>query len=111
MTKRIVISGGGASAVSSLAHPAGDPGVERITFVAPTPIGLGTAFGTTDPLLLCYTSVDATSQVADGRSDFTGACGLASFVHEDAEPLEHSLSVLHEVEDAGSLFRVTDPGN
>ncbi|CQR61659.1 FAD/NAD(P)-binding protein [Streptomyces leeuwenhoekii] len=70
MTKRIVIIGGGASAVSALAHLAGEPGVERITFVAPTPIGLGTAFGTTDPLLLCNTSVDVTSLVADGRSDF-----------------------------------------
>jgi glutathione synthase/RimK-type ligase-like ATP-grasp enzyme len=41
----------------------------------------------------------------------TGACGLAFFVHEDAELLEHSLAVLHEMEDSGALFHVTEPGN
>lgn len=72
MTKRIVIIGGGATAVSALAHVAGAPGIERITLVAPGPIGFGTAFGTTDPTLLCNTSVDVTSLLAEGRSDFLG---------------------------------------
>ncbi|MFD3497964.1 FAD/NAD(P)-binding protein [Streptomyces sp. NPDC058676] len=70
MTKRIVIIGGGATAVSALAHLAGAPGNERITLVAPGAIGFGTAFGTTDPTLLCNTSVDVTSLLAEGRSDF-----------------------------------------
>lgn len=70
MSKQIVIIGGGATAVSAFAHLAGSSGVERVTFVAPGPIGLGTAFGTTDPALLCNTSVDVTALKADGRSDF-----------------------------------------
>jgi hypothetical protein len=70
VTKRIVIIGGGATAVSALAHVAGAPGIERITLVAPGAIGFGTAFGTTDPTLLCNTSVDVTSLLSEGRSDF-----------------------------------------
>ncbi|WP_173019466.1 FAD/NAD(P)-binding protein [Streptomyces alkaliphilus] len=70
MTKRIVIIGGGATAVSALAHVAGAPGIERLTLVAPDRVGFGTAFGTTDPTLLCNTSVDVTSLLAEGQSDF-----------------------------------------
>lgn len=69
MTQQIVIVGGGAAAVSAFTHLAAVPGVSRVTFVAPGPIGLGTAFGTTDPRLLCNTSVDVTSLRAEGPSD------------------------------------------
>ncbi|WP_329310253.1 ATP-grasp domain-containing protein [Streptomyces sp. NBC_01262] len=37
----------------------------------------------------------------------TGAGGLAYFVHEDVELLEHSLGVLHELEDVGELYRIS----
>ncbi|MEV5483477.1 MULTISPECIES: ATP-grasp domain-containing protein [Streptomyces] len=40
----------------------------------------------------------------------TGTCGIAFFVHEDHELLEHSLGVLHDLEDSGGLFRITDAG-
>ncbi len=62
--------GGGATAVSAMAHLVRlCGGVESVTFAAPLPIGLGTAFGTTDPALLCNTSVDVTSLIAEGESD------------------------------------------
>ncbi|WP_161981726.1 FAD/NAD(P)-binding domain-containing protein [Streptomyces sp. TM32] len=69
MTRQIVIVGGGAAAVSAFAQLAAVPALSRVTFVAPGPIGLGTAFGTTDPTLLCNTSVDVTSLRSEGRSD------------------------------------------
>lgn len=69
MGKKIVVVGGGATAVSAMAHLVSVSGVESVTFVAPQPVGLGTAFGTTDPALLCNTSVDVTSLVAEGESD------------------------------------------
>jgi hypothetical protein len=31
-------------------------------------------------------------------------------VHEDAELVEHSLAVLHELEDSGALFQVDEAG-
>ncbi|MER5834697.1 ATP-grasp domain-containing protein [Streptomyces sp. NPDC002130] len=40
----------------------------------------------------------------------TGSCGTAFFVHEDAELIEHSLAVLHEMEDSGTLFQVSEVG-
>ncbi|MFD5584032.1 ATP-grasp domain-containing protein [Streptomyces sp. NPDC127063] len=40
----------------------------------------------------------------------TGSCGIAFFVHEDAELVEHSLAVLHELEDSGALFQVDEAG-
>ncbi|WP_051861691.1 ATP-grasp domain-containing protein [Streptomyces ochraceiscleroticus] len=45
--------------------------------------------------------------VRDGQLT-TGGCGVAFFVHEDAELLQHSLDVLHEIEDAGELYRIED---
>ncbi|SCK09782.1 FAD/NAD(P)-binding protein [Streptomyces sp. WMMB 322] len=84
MGKRIVIVGGGATAVSAMAHIVRISGVESVTFVAPRSVGLGTAFGTTDPALLCNTSVDVTSLVAEGESDllaYLAARGHA--VHAD----------------------------
>lgn len=41
----------------------------------------------------------------------TGGCGIAFFVHEDYELLEHSLGVLHDLEDSGALFRVAEAGS
>lgn len=40
----------------------------------------------------------------------TGGCGVAFFVHEDQELLEHSLGILHDLEDTGALYRVTETG-
>lgn len=39
----------------------------------------------------------------------TGACGIAFFVHEDTELLQHSLATLHDIEDSGGMFRLADP--
>ncbi|GAA0476337.1 ATP-grasp domain-containing protein [Streptomyces olivaceiscleroticus] len=41
----------------------------------------------------------------------TGACGIAFFVHEDTELLQHSLATLHDIEDAGGMFRLEDLTN
>ncbi|MEU9041626.1 MULTISPECIES: FAD/NAD(P)-binding protein [unclassified Kitasatospora] len=69
MDKHAIIVGGGASGVTLFTQLATTPGIGAITVVDPNPIGLGTAFGTTDPLLLCNTSVDVTSIDPTGESD------------------------------------------
>ncbi|MGA5700603.1 FAD/NAD(P)-binding protein [Peterkaempfera bronchialis] len=69
MGKHAIIVGGGASGVTLFTLLATTPGISSITVVDPNPIGLGTAFGTTDPLLLCNTSVDVTSIKPTGESD------------------------------------------
>ncbi|GAA2309445.1 ATP-grasp domain-containing protein [Streptomyces hawaiiensis] len=60
-----------------------------------------------------FHSVARLPQVNDVLRDTqltTGSCGTAFFVHEDAELIEHSLAVLHEMEDSGTLFQVTEVG-
>lgn len=69
VTRQIVIVGAGAAAVSVFTHLATLTTVSRVTFVSPGAVGLGTAFGTTDPALLCNTSVDVTSLRSEGPSD------------------------------------------
>ncbi|MER7107311.1 FAD/NAD(P)-binding protein [Streptomyces sp. NPDC000229] len=68
MGKDVIIIGGGANAVSAYTRVPAGPGISSVTFVAPHPIGLGGAFGTTDPELLCNTSVDVTSLDPEGTS-------------------------------------------
>ncbi|SCK09771.1 ATP-grasp domain-containing protein [Streptomyces sp. WMMB 322] len=38
----------------------------------------------------------------------TGASGIAFFVHEDDELLEHSLATLHDIEDAAGMYRIAE---
>ncbi|MFI6093548.1 ATP-grasp domain-containing protein [Streptomyces sp. NPDC051218] len=60
-----------------------------------------------------FHSVARLPQVNDVLRDTqltTGSCGTAFFVHEDAELIEHSLAVLHEIEDSGTLFQVCEVG-
>nr|WP_228454140.1 ATP-grasp domain-containing protein [Streptomyces alkaliphilus] len=60
-----------------------------------------------------FHSVARLPQVSDVLRDTrltTGSCGIAFFVHEDAELVEHSLAVLHGLEDSGALFQVVGTG-
>ena len=71
MSKRVVIIGGGATAAAAYSRlaqgpPAGD--LESVSVVSPKAVGLGQAFGTTDPRLICNTSADVTSLSATGES-------------------------------------------
>ncbi|MFJ9517967.1 FAD/NAD(P)-binding protein [Kitasatospora sp. NPDC101801] len=84
MGKHAVIVGGGASGVTMFTALATAPGISSITVVDPNPIGLGTAFGTTDPLLLCNTSVDVTSLRPGGESDLLAYLAARGWpVHRD----------------------------
>ncbi|KQV19509.1 MULTISPECIES: FAD/NAD(P)-binding protein [unclassified Kitasatospora] len=69
-SRDVVIVGGGATAVSTFTQLTAklSPG-DSVTIVDPNPVGFGHAFGTSDPLLLCNTSVDVTSLRADDGSD------------------------------------------
>ncbi|WP_346097036.1 FAD/NAD(P)-binding protein [Streptomyces olivaceiscleroticus] len=69
MRRRIVVVGAGATAASLLMQLSGVPGIDSIDLIAPGTAGLGTAFGATDPSVLCNTSVDVTSLTAHGTSD------------------------------------------
>lgn len=69
MGKRVIIIGGGGTGVSLFSRLSRVAGISSISIADPNSIGLGTAFGTTDPLLLCNTSVDVTSMDPDGDSD------------------------------------------
>ncbi|WP_406839906.1 FAD/NAD(P)-binding protein [Streptomyces sp. AHU1] len=69
MGKQVIIIGGGGTGVSLFSRLSRVPGISSISIVDPNPIGLGTAFGTTEPFLLCNTSVDVTSMDPDGESD------------------------------------------
>ncbi|MEU4932870.1 FAD/NAD(P)-binding protein [Streptomyces yokosukanensis] len=69
MHRDIVIIGGGATAVAAFTQVVRTPGIASVTTVDPNPVGLGHAFGVSDPLLLCNTSVDVTSLRPDGPSD------------------------------------------
>ncbi|MEU3890624.1 FAD/NAD(P)-binding protein [Streptomyces sp. NPDC029041] len=68
--RKMVVIGAGATSSSLLMHIARAPGLDCVDLVAPGTAGLGTAFGVTDPALLCNTSVDVTSLKAQGTSDF-----------------------------------------
>ncbi len=84
MGKHVIIVGGGATGVSLFSRLPGVTGISSISIVDPNPVGLGTAFGTTDPLLLCNTSVDVTSLDPDGESDLLGyLTGRGWPVHRD----------------------------
>ncbi|OLZ67833.1 hypothetical protein AV521_23420 [Streptomyces sp. IMTB 2501] len=69
MHREIVIIGGGATAVAAFTQVVRTPGIASVTTVDPNPVGLGHAFGVTDPMLLCNTSADVTSLRPDGPSD------------------------------------------
>ncbi|WP_405602972.1 FAD/NAD(P)-binding protein [Streptomyces sp. NBC_01410] len=84
MGKHVIIVGGGATGVSLFSTLSGVTGISSISIVDPNPVGLGTAFGTTDPLLLCNTSVDVTSMDPNGESDLLGyLTGRGWPVHRD----------------------------
>ncbi|MFF8833773.1 FAD/NAD(P)-binding protein [Streptomyces sp. NPDC015131] len=69
MERDIVIVGAGATAISVFVRLVECDGIAGIRLVDPRPAGLGTAFGTTDPALLCNTSADVTSLDPEGASD------------------------------------------
>jgi uncharacterized NAD(P)/FAD-binding protein YdhS len=64
-----VIVGAGATAVSVFTRVCEIEGISGIRLVDPRPAGLGVAFGTAEPALLCNTSADVTSLEPDGASD------------------------------------------
>ncbi|MFD3682304.1 FAD/NAD(P)-binding protein [Streptomyces sp. NPDC058613] len=84
MGKQVIIVGGGATGVSLFSRLSRVAGISTISLIDPNPVGLGTAFGTTDPLLLCNTSVDVTSMDPDGESDLLGYLAARGWpVHRD----------------------------
>ncbi|MFJ2115960.1 FAD/NAD(P)-binding protein, partial [Streptomyces sp. NPDC087850] len=115
MGRHVVIIGGGATGVSLFSRLSGVTGMASISIVDPNPVGLGTAFGTTDPLLLCNTSVDVTSMDPDGESDLLGyLAGRGWPVHRDDFVPRHLvgqycreryLQRRREAEQAGVLVR------
>ncbi|MEU5547500.1 FAD/NAD(P)-binding protein [Streptomyces sioyaensis] len=115
MGKHVIIIGGGATGVSLFSRLSGLTGISSLSLVDPNPIGLGTAFGTTDPLLLCNTSVDVTSMDPDGESDLLRyLAGRGWPVHRDEFVprylighycRERFLARRHEAEQAGIRVR------
>ncbi|MEE1927325.1 FAD/NAD(P)-binding protein [Streptomyces sp. TRM 70351] len=68
MNRNVAIVGAGATAVGVFARLAGADGLSQVCLIDPRPAGLGVAFGTSDPALLCNTSADVTSLDPDGES-------------------------------------------
>lgn len=64
-----MIVGAGATAISVFVRLAECDGITGIRLVDPRPAGLGIAFGTAEPALLCNTSADVTSLLPEGTSD------------------------------------------
>ncbi|SEA67269.1 FAD/NAD(P)-binding protein [Paraburkholderia sartisoli] len=68
--RKVVIVGGGVAGIAAFVSAVSNRSVSRIDIVDPRGIGNGIAFATTDPALLCNTSVETMSLLADDPDDF-----------------------------------------
>lgn len=68
--RHVVIIGGGITGVSAFISLLTYGETTQIDIVDPLPVGLGKAFATTEPMLLCNTSVDTMSILPNAPDDF-----------------------------------------
>ncbi|WP_318200208.1 FAD/NAD(P)-binding protein [Streptomyces sp. SCL15-4] len=70
MLRSVAVVGAGATGTSAVVHLARCGVAQRIDVFEPGAIGHGDAFSSTDPALLCNTSADSMSLMADRPDDF-----------------------------------------
>ncbi|NEY35727.1 FAD-dependent oxidoreductase [Streptomyces sp. PRKS01-65] len=70
MSGHLAVVGGGITGVAAFNALVAYGAAERISVIDPLPVGRGTAFATSDPSLICNTSVDTLSLVPEEPEDF-----------------------------------------